>query len=332
MKRKKNSGQRGNSMEQFDIIIVGAGPAGIAAGVEAKLAGLNDVVVLEKTDHHCDTIVSLYHEGKRVDSVYRKVSVEPMGALSFDTHDRESFLAWMDGVIADHGLDIRYKHEVFEINVRDGGFEVQSGGGTLAAKTVITAIGIFGKPVKPSYKLASDVKDFIFFSIPAQPPAGQRILVVGGGDSAAEAACFLSDTNQVVLSYRRSEFFRINEQNLCTLDRCCHAENLETRLGIDIEAVDSAEGGVKVTYSDGETDVYDAIYYFLGGSTPRAFLEKAGVRYSGKSPMVDEHGETDIPGLFLAGDLVAEKGTIMAAFNSAAAVIKRIRQTYLHPA
>jgi thioredoxin reductase (NADPH) len=71
---------------------------------------------------------------------------------------------------------------------------------------------------------------------------------------------------------------------------------------------------------------YDAIFYFLGGSTRKSFLEKTGVAYA-NSPKVDQYGETTIPGLFLAGDLVAEKGTIMAAFNSAVATVEKIRNS-----
>ena len=81
---------------------------------------------------------------------------------------------------------------------------------------------------------------------------------------------------------------------------------------------------IRVRYHEGEEVSYDAIFYFLGGSTPRSFLEKAGVIYAGNRPQVDQYGETAIPGLFLAGDLVAEKGTIMAAFNSAAATVEKI--------
>jgi thioredoxin reductase (NADPH) len=316
------------SMEAADIIVIGAGPAGIGVGVEASREGIDRVVILEKADHPCDTVVSLYREGKRVDAVYRKVSLAPLGALSFETKTRESFLDWMDEVIDTCGLDIRYGHEVAEVRKDGDRFLVQCGNQQVfAAPFAVIAIGIFGKPVKPSYPIPREVRDKVFFSIPEQPPAGKKVLVVGGGDSAAEAACFLSRSNRVTLSYRRSEFFRINEPNLCTLNQCCNFENLEARLGIDIDGISADGEQVRVAYGSGEEVCYDTVFYFLGGTTPRAFLQKAGVAYANGRPVVDAFGETSIPGLFLAGDLVAEKGTIMAAFNSAASVVRRISRS-----
>ena len=86
----------------------------------------------------------------------------------------------------------------------------------------------------------------------------------------------------------------------------------------------AAEDRVAVRYADGRTADYDAIYYFLGGSTPRAFLEKIGLSFVDDRPKVDTWGETEIPGLFLAGDLAVEKGSIMAAFNSGTLAMRRI--------
>ncbi|MDW7774517.1 MAG: NAD(P)-binding domain-containing protein [Desulfobulbaceae bacterium] len=316
-------------MESVKLAVIGAGPAGIALGVESARAGIPGVVILEKAGHICDTIASLYRQGKRVDAVYRKVAVEPRGSLSFTTMAKESFLDWMDELTAGHRLDIRHSHEVLEIRKKENGFLILCGNNAaIEADLVVIAIGIFGRPVKPSYKLAAEIKDRIHFSMPEQPPVGKELLVVGGGDSAAEAACYLSRQNHVTLSYRREEFFRINEQNLCTLNQCCNFENLATRLGADITGVAADEKRVSVCYGGKEEVVYDAIFYFLGGSTPRAFLEKAGIAYAGNKPAADQYGESNIPGLFLAGDLVAEKGTIMTAFNSAAAVIARIAEVY----
>lgn len=316
-------------MEKSVIAVVGAGPAGIGIGVEAFHAVFPRPIILEKEDHYCNTIVSLYREGKQVDSVYRKVVVAPQGALSFTTMSRESFLSWVEGIIQENDLDIRYGHEVLEVRKENDYFVVRCSNDVfITAPMVVIAIGIFGRPVKPSYPIPAEVRKRVYFSLPSEPPQKKNLLVVGGGDSAAEAACFLSRTNRVTLSYRRSEFFRINEPNLCTLDQCCTFENLATRLGVDITGIHSEDELVAVSYTDGEKISYDAIFYFLGGSTPRAFLEKCGIAYSGNVPIMDAYGESNVSGLFLAGDLAAEKGTIMTAFNSAAAVVQRIAEKY----
>jgi thioredoxin reductase (NADPH) len=313
-------------MESAKIVVVGAGPGGLAVAVEAALSGLEGVLVLEKAGRPCDTIVNLYRQGKRIDPVYRGLTVKPEGSLSFDTMTKEAFLDWMDALPGEHGLDVRCGHEVVGVQPGNGKFLVIcSNGFTVATEMVVIAIGVFGKPVKPSYPIAKELRHLVHFNLPPEAPTGRDLLVVGGGDSAAEAACFLSRDNRVTLSYRRAEFFRINEQNLCSVTHCCHFENLTTKLGLNIEGIEKAmDDKVTVLYSDGQTADYHAVYYFLGGMTPAAFLEKAGLTLIDGRPKIDRWGQTEIPGLFLAGDLAVEKGSIMAAFNSAAQVIKGI--------
>ncbi len=316
-------------MEQASIVIVGAGPAGIATAVEAKEAGIGPVVLLEKKGHLCDTVVSLYHEGKRVDPVYRKVKVEPIGRLSFDTETRESFLDRMKGVAERYALDVRFWKEVQKVVPTNGAFMVTCGDGlTVRSQIVVVAIGIFGKPVKPRYPIPAEVKDKVHFSLPKTPIAKKRLLVVGGGDTAAETACFLSCENDVTLSYRRPEFFRLNEMNLCSINECSCKGTVRLMMGTDIERLEPSGDRVSVVFKDGQVLVFDAVFYCLGGMTPRVFLEGIGVEYEGERPKVDEVGETNIPRLFLAGDLVVEKGTIMAAFNSGKRVVDGILARY----
>ncbi len=316
-------------MEQARIVVVGAGPAGIATAVEAKEAGMGPVVLLEKKGHLCDTVVSLYHEGKRVDPVFRKVKVEPIGRLSFDTETREAFLDRMKGVTERHALDVRFWKEVQKVVPTDGEFTVIAGDGlTVRSRIVVVAIGIFGKPVKPRYTIPAEVKDKVHFSLPRTPFAKKRLLVVGGGDTAAETACFLSCGNDVTLSYRRPEFFRLNEMNLCSINECSCKGTVKLMMGTDIDRLEPSGDGVSVVFKDGQVLAFDAVFYCLGGMTPRVFLEGAGVEYEGERPKVDEVGETNIPRLFLAGDLVVEKGTIMAAFNSGKTVVDGILARY----
>jgi thioredoxin reductase (NADPH) len=317
-------------MEKAKLIVIGAGPAGIATAVEARGAGIEAVVVLEKQAHLCDTVVSLYHQGKRVDPVYRKVQVEPLGKLYFDTETREDFLRRMATVAEDHRLDIRHGQEVQKIIRQNGLFHVYTGKGEeFQAPLAVIAIGIYGKPLKPSYPLPAEVRDKIHFSLPKEPPAGKKVLVVGGGDAAAEAACFLADKNEVALSYRRSEFFRINELNYCNLNDCACLGKINLMMGTDIDKLAMFGERVRVHFAHGEELDFDFVFYNLGGMTPRVFLESIGVEIGeDKKPKMDEHGETNVEQLFLAGDLVVDKGTIMAAFNSGKTVVDRIADRY----
>ena len=316
-------------MEQAKIVVIGAGPAGIATAVEAKVAGIDDVVVLEKKGHICDTIVSLYHEGKRVDPVYRKMKVEPLGVLSFDTETREEFLERMKKVVEEYELDIRFWNEAQKVEVLDDGFLVKTGGDLeIKAPICVVAIGVFGKPVKPSYPIPKEVKDKVFFALPKEPLKGKEVLVVGGGDTAAETACFLANDNKVDLSYRREKFFRINPTNMQELEKYAKEGKVNLMLGTDIEGLEERDGNVLVHFKEGQEKVYDAIFYCLGGMTPRTFLEGIGVEFDGTRPKVDYFGETNIPRLYLVGDLALLKGSIMAAFNSGKKTIEGILEKY----
>ncbi len=316
-------------MEQAKIVVVGAGPAGLATAVEAQEAGISPVVILEKKGAACDTIVSLYHEGKRVDPVFKKMKIDPIGKLSFDTETREEFLERMKKVIEDYKLDIRYWNEAQKIIEKDGMFHVYTGDNLqIQAPIVVIAIGVFGKPIKPSYPIPKEIKDKVFFALPKTPITGKKVLVVGGGDTAAETACFLSEHNDTSLSYRRAEFFRLNEINACNVKDCACKGTIKLMMGTDIESLEPQGDKVLVHFKDGKDIAYDAIFYCLGGMTPKTFLEGIGVEFDGKKPKVDEYGETNIPRLFLVGDLAADKGTIMAAFNSGKTVIDGILKKY----
>ncbi len=318
-------------MEEAKIVVVGAGPAGIATAVEAKAAGIEPVVILEKSDKPCETIHKYYHPGKRVDPVYRKVKVEPIGICRFDTCTKEEFLELMDRYIKEYNLDIRYWHEVHKIEKENDCFVVHAGKDTvIKAPIVVVAIGIFGRPNKPRYPIPKEVKDRVFLGTQAELPENfKKVLVVGGGDSAAETACFLADKGaQVYLSYRRPKFFRINETNLAELEKRVKEGKITLMMNTDIEGLEPAPEGVQVNFKDGQKMVFDAIFYCLGGSTPENFLRSIGVEMEGKCAKVDEYYETNVPGLFLAGDLVFEKGSIMAAFNSAHQVVEGIKKKY----
>ena len=316
-------------MENANLVIVGAGPAGIGAAVEAKMAGLSKVVILEKADHICDTMVRLYHEGKRVDPVFMKMKVEPIGTLSFDTESREEFIARMEKVVNDHNLDLRLKHEVRKITQTNGHFVVETTKGEVfQARVVLVAIGVFGRPVKPKYPIPKDVAQNVVFGMPAQPPQDKTVLVVGGGDSAAETACFLCGSSSVCLSYRRPEFFRINPVNMSNIENWCEKGRICLMMNTDIVGLQPDNGRVRVNLSDGREMSFDLVAYCLGGSTPEAFLRSVGVEIEDKRPKISEDGEANIKGLFLVGDLAAPKGSIMFAFNSAKKSIDAIVKKY----
>ncbi|MFN3567678.1 MAG: NAD(P)-binding domain-containing protein [Caldimicrobium sp.] len=318
-------------MERVKLAIVGAGPAGIACAIEAKAMGLEPTIILEKAPHVCDTIVRLYRPGKRVDAIYRGLEVEPLGICKFETESKEAFLERIQRWIDEYKLDIRLQSEVNYIKKINNEYEITvNNEPKIRAEFVILAIGIFGQPKKPDYPIPKEVKNKVFFEPPNICPSSGKVLVVGGGDTAAEVASFLCKNCEVYLSYRRTQFFRINPVNLKILEEKVAQGKVNLLLGTDIEKLEPEGDGIKVYYKDGKVDIYDFIYYCLGGSTPKGFLKYIGVEFDLEDrPKVDENFETNLAKLFLAGDIAVPKGSIQLAFNTAHIILKAIKEKYL---
>lgn len=318
-------------MEKVKIAVIGAGPAGIATAIEAKARNIEPVVVLEKAEHVCNTVVKFYKSGKRVDTDYREKDIKPLGICSFETETKEQFLQRIEKWIKEWNLDIRFNSEVTEIKKHNKGYEIFVRDKLeYLAEFVVIAIGIFGKPNRPSYSIPQELKDKVFLEPPLEIPENKKVLVVGGGNTAAEVACCLCDRNEVYLSYRRPQFFRINEINLKSLEEREKEGKLKLLMATDIEKIEPYNGRIKVYFKDGKEDVYDFIYYCLGGTTPENFLRRIGIEFDEKgNPAIDEFFETNLPGVFLAGDIAIKQGSIMKAFNSAHIIVQRIKEKYL---
>ncbi len=317
-------------MEKVKVAIVGAGPAGIASAIEAKASNIEPVIVLEKSDQVCYTINKYYKSGKRVDANFKGGDVKALGICSFETETKEEFLKRIENWIKEWGLDIRFRSEVTKITQEGDKYLIWiKDNPEILAEFVIIAIGVFGSPRKPSYPIPREIKNKVFFEPPQKQFENKKILIVGGGNTAAEVAYSLCNKNQVFISYRRPQFFRINEENMKILNQKVEEGKIILLMNTDIEKVEPFEDKIKVYYKDGKDDTYDYIVYCLGGSTPKGFLQRIGIRVEDKKPVIDDFFETNLPRVFLAGDIAVEKGNIMKAFNSAHIVIKRIKEKYL---
>lgn len=314
-------------MRQSKVGIIGAGPAGIAAGVELKVNGVDDFVIFEKDSKFCATIRRLYHDGKRVDKNYKGTSGIAEGVCDFETETKEEFLERMKRYIKDYNLSIEYNIEINGLE-RENDFYILKAGTfpVIRAQFVIVATGVFDKPKRPSYPIPSEVRERVFFELPKELPSGEKILIVGGGNTAAELACLLAGKCDVYLSYRRPQFFRINEENLRELEK--KKEDINFYLGTEIKALEPDQGGVRVIFHDGHTESFSKIFYCLGGSTPRGLLEKMGILFDDSKPVIDNYGESNLDRVFLVGDIAVKRGSIIHAFNSSHHAIRRILDKY----
>lgn len=310
----------------LDLLIVGAGPAGIATAVEARRAGIERVLILEKGPHHSFSIEKLYAPGKRVDKVYLGQSVECEGSVCIVDGTRETVLETLEGFVKDYSLDIRNDTEITQITPLDAaGFKlVDQRGITYVSRTVVIAIGVFGRPTKPDYPLPSVVRGRIHFDLTTPIPSGESVLIVGGGNTALEYLAFLYSDHPVTLAYRGETFAKANEVNRRIVADLKTAGKAAVWYNADIASIQPAEDPtpLEVTFKDGSTARFQHALYALGGSTPEGFLRQAGIAIDGRHPVVDHRFGSEVPGLFLAGDLVAQgKGSIVKAFNTGKTVV-----------
>jgi thioredoxin reductase (NADPH) len=316
----------------FDLIVIGAGPAGIALVAEARAARVpaRRIVVLEKAPAHSWIIRKYYPAQKPVLANYRGIEAKCEGVLCIPDLSREETLTYLDRVIRESEVEVRYGAEVHAVSIEpDGRLIVESGRERYRARVVVIAIGILGRPRKPSYPIPRSLKTHVLFDVTSEAIRDKEILVVGGGDTATEYCQFLvQEGNRVVLSYRGVALTRPNPINRDSVLELARRGNLKILLASNITGLEPADGRVRALFSEPALDSpeFDRVVYALGGTTPENFLKAVGIEFDGPSPRLSKSFGTSVPGLFLAGDLTAGKrgGSIILAFNTAAAAMRQI--------
>ena len=326
----------------YEILIIGAGPGGISMAAEARAKGVckDAILVFDKAAEHSYVIRSMYPETKKVTANFKGIKAVCHGAMCLPDTDKKGTISYLDKVIEKAGINVQYKEEIQKVKAvgteKEPLFEVISTSGTYSGKTVIVAIGVFGKPNKPAYKLPSKLRKSIHFDVNSFRAENEKILVVGGGDSASEYAQYLSEFgNKLELSYRRDSFIRMNQVNnesALLLEENGHMNILWESNIEKVEVSDDKKPIVHFKEEKYGVKQYDRVVYALGGSTPENFLSQIGIEFVGKDLEIDASHESKTKGLFVAGDLASGKkgGSIVAAFNSSRIVMARICEQYIN--
>lgn len=324
----------------YEIIIIGAGPAGLSMAVEARSSGVDasKVLVLEKAPEHLFTIKKYYPDNKLVTANFKGFTPQCTGVMCLTDSSKHETISYLDKTIETYNLNVQYNETVSKIikSNDEQRFTIVSDKGTYTSKTIALAVGILGKPNKPSYKIIPSIKKRILFDLTTLKIKNAKVLVVGGGDSASEYCQFLSEeslNNKVFLSYRKKTITRMNSLNKDSLLTLAERQKVTLLFNTDIEALNEENGNPKVIFKDNTyPDLeFDYIIYALGGTTPENFLKTIGIAFNGPHPILKEGYETNINGLFLLGDLSAGKkgGSIIWAFNSANTAMQKICREYL---
>jgi len=322
----------------YDMIVIGAGPAGISMASEARAAGISPekILILEKAGEHSFSIKKYYPDNKLVTANYKGFEAACTGVMCLVDSSKHETISYLDRTIRENSITVSYEETVFKIHKHpaEQRFTITTDRGSYDATVVVIAIGILGKPNKPGYRIPPSLRDLILYDVTTTDVAGADVLVVGGGDSASEYCQYLVQKgNRVTLSYRRHDFSRMNDINRQSIQALAERAQVEILFGSNITAVKDASGRPAVAFGEAllGSRTYDYVLYALGGTTPRNFLKTIGIEFDGEDPYVKEAHETNVRGMFLIGDLSAgtKGGSIIWAFNSANTAMKRICREYL---
>lgn len=311
----------------FEVAIIGAGPAGLGAARNAAANKLSHVL-FEKGE--IGNTVYDYQLGKHVMAEPMKLPLR--GEVPFEAGSRESILERWNGAVKDGAVNVR-RAEVTSIKKSGEGFELGTASGTVTARYVVLSIGVQGTPRKLG--VPGDDLPHVAYTL-ADPGAfkGRNILVVGAGDAAIENALALAPNNTVSILNRSAEFPRAKDANASAIMSAVTAGKVRPFFNASMARVE--EGRSFISTPDGEVELKcDHIIARLGCIMPRKFLEDAGIEFPSKDPsavpVVNSRYESNVSGLFILGALIGYP-LIRHALNQGFEVIEHILGRTVEPA
>jgi thioredoxin reductase/ferredoxin len=260
----------------LDLLIVGMGPAGLACALAAREQGLR-LLCLEQQATVGGTVAA-YPRRKLV--MTQPVELPLHGRLKRLEYQKEELVHIWSRLVDRYRLPIRCGEEVRQVErLDDGTFAVATTASRWRARHVCLALGRRGSPRKLGVP-GEDLPKVSYSLLDAASYQQRRILVVGGGDSAVEAALALAEqgTNAVTLSYRKEAFFRLKARNEQRVDEALRSGTVDARFLSEVVRIEP--DAVVLRGQDGERALpNDEVFVFAGGTPPFPLLEAAGVSF-----------------------------------------------------
>jgi len=263
---------------EYDLLIIGAGPAGISASLSAKKHQLK-AITLEQ-----DSLGGTVYTFPRSKIVMTSAMDLPLfGKIKlFETSKSELLDLW-NQALGKNEIVIKDKTKVNSIITENGHFKVETiSGQYYTTKCVLLAIGRRGSPRKLNIP-GEESEKVAYRLLEPEEIKGKDILIVGGGDSAIESALLLADQNNVTLSYRKDVFQRIKEKNSDRINAAIQQNKINICFNTELVFIQKNEITLKSVDDESKSILKnDLVYIFAGGELPIQFLQKIGLKITKK--------------------------------------------------
>jgi thioredoxin reductase (NADPH) len=261
------------SSAPLDVVIIGAGPAGIAGGLSALEHKLRYVLI----EQEVDLGGAVFHYPRQKVAMTSPVDLPIVGRVRFTEVSKEQLLAFWQDIVARSGLKISFNDRMERIEAADGGYRVTTTRATYHARAVLLAIGRRGTPRKLGVA-GEQLPKVVYRLLDPEQYRGRRVLIVGGGDSAIEAALACAEQPQTTatLSYRGDAFNRIKTRNRERLRQALQERRLDVILNSEVlqigaDRVELVQAGRPLTLPN------DDVIVQAGGVVPTGLLKDIGV-------------------------------------------------------
>jgi len=264
--------QRRRSGDQLDVVIVGAGPAGFSASLTAMSKKMRFITIEQEG---LGGSVFQYPRAKLVMTAPAKLPL--VGKINFRQTSKEELLEFWREVERKTGIKINYRERVENVEIDDAGFIVRTTKGHYRTRSVLLSIGRRGTPRKLGVP-GEELPKVVYRLIEPEQYAGQNVLVVGGGDSALEAAASVAELGnaRVILSYRGAAFDRAKPRNRERVAAAERSGQLRVMLSSTVQKI--ADQSVTIEQTGRVLEMpNDAVIVSAGGVLPSDFLRRIGI-------------------------------------------------------
>jgi thioredoxin reductase (NADPH) len=266
--------KRGRTKTPHDVVVIGAGPAGIAATLAAKHHGLR-CVTLEQEETFGGTTLH-YPRGKIVMTAPMNLPI--IGKVNIKEISKESLMKLWEDVVTKAGIKINFGERMEKIERQGDAFFIVTNRTNYLTHSVLLSIGRRGTPRKLDVP-GEELEKVVYRLIDPEQYRGKHVLVVGGGDAALEAAVSISRESgtTVTLSYRSNAFSRVKPKNRELTEEASNSGRLSVLLESTVKEIRSAtvllnQKGTAIELPN------DAVIVCAGGILPTPLLKEIGIQ------------------------------------------------------